>query len=349
MKSRLFIKLNLFAVVLALVVIVLGAYTRLSDAGLGCPDWPVCYGHIGVPEHATDVAKANQAYPDRPVEAAKAWKEMIHRYFASTLGLVIVIMALIAIFRRKRNLDATQPIITPVFLVALVIFQGLLGMWTVTLLLKPIIVMGHLLGGMTIISLLVWQLLRYSGVFSNTNIAAKSLLPLKRLALVALVVVVVQISLGGWTSANYAALSCPDFPTCQDQWLPDLDFSEAFVPWQALSENKKDYEGGVLNNDANVTIHIMHRLGAIITLLLVGFLIIKLLLHEANAAVKRIAILLVVVLALQITLGISNVMLSLPLFIAVAHNAVGALLLLSMVLTNHALRPPKNMKLEINK
>lgn len=336
MKSRLFINLNLFAVILALVVIVLGAYTRLSDAGLGCPDWPVCYGHIGVPEHATDVARANQAYPERPVEAAKAWKEMIHRYFASTLGLVIVILAIIALKRRK---ESTQPVTIPVLLVALVIFQGLLGMWTVTLLLKPIIVMGHLLGGMSIISLLVWQLLRYSGVMTTTLNSEHATKPLKRLALVALVVVVLQISLGGWTSANYAALSCPDFPTCQGQWLPDLNFSEAFVPWQALTEGRTDYEGGVLNNDANVTIHVMHRLGAVITLLVVGFFVFKLLTTKIEPITKRIGLLLLLVLVVQITLGISNVVLSLPLFVAVAHNAIGAILLLSMVLSNHALRP----------
>jgi len=339
MKSRLLINLNIFAIVLALVVIVLGAYTRLSDAGLGCPDWPVCYGHIGVPELASDISKANQAHPDRPVEAAKAWKEMIHRYFASTLGLVIVILAIIAIRRRK---DSKQPVIVPVFLVALVIFQGLLGMWTVTLLLKPIIVIGHLLGGMTIISLLLWQLLRYSAAFTVKRITEKSLIGLKRLALIALVVVALQISLGGWTSANYAALSCPDFPTCQQQWLPDLNFSEAFVPWQVLAEGRKDFEGGVLTNDANVTIHIMHRLGAIITLLIVGFLIFKLTILQYDPISRRIGLLLLLVLVLQISLGISNVVLSLPLYIAVAHNAVGVLLLLSMVATNHALRPVNN-------
>lgn len=339
MKSRLFINLNVFAVVLALVVIVLGAYTRLSDAGLGCPDWPVCYGHIGVPEHATDVEKANQLFPDRPVEADKAWKEMVHRYFASTLGLVIVVMALVAILRRK---DKKQPVIIPMLLVGLVIFQGLLGMWTVTLLLKPVIVMGHLLGGMTIISLLVWQLLRYSDVMSAKRITVQSLTSLKRLAFVSLIVVIIQISLGGWTSANYAALSCPDFPTCQNQWLPELNFSDAFVPWQELTEGRKDYEGGILNNDANVTIHVMHRLGAVITLLIVGFLVIKLLLNKFDPVAKRIGLLVLSVLVIQITLGISNIVLSLPLFIAVTHNAVGALLLLSMVLTNHALRPQDN-------
>jgi len=339
MKNRAFQYLNVFAVVLAFVVIVLGAYTRLSDAGLGCPDWPVCYGHIGVPEHATDVAKANQAYPDRPVEAAKAWKEMVHRYFASTLGFIIVIMAFMALRRRK---DKKQPVFIPVVLVGLVIFQGLLGMWTVTLLLKPIIVMGHLLGGMTIISLLVWQLLRYSDVISAKRITEKSLLSLQKLALLSLIVVAIQISLGGWTSANYAALSCPDFPTCQQQWLPELDFAEAFVPWQALEEGRKDYEGGVLNNEANVTIHIMHRMGAVITFLFVGLLIFKLLFTEYDPVAKRIALLLLLVLLMQITLGISNVVLSLPLLVAVAHNATVALLLLSIVLTNHALRPKDN-------
>ncbi|MFV1982327.1 MAG: heme A synthase [Thiohalomonadales bacterium] len=339
MKSRLFIYLNLLAVVLAFVVIVLGAYTRLSDAGLGCPDWPVCYGHIGVPEHAADVEKANLAYPDRPVEAKKAWKEMVHRYFASTLGLVIIIIAFVALRRRK---DKKQPVLIPVFLVGLVIFQGLLGMWTVTLLLKPIIVMGHLLGGMGIISLLLWQLLRYTGVMTAKRITQKSLVILKPLALVSLIVVILQISLGGWTSANYAALSCPDFPTCQQQWLPDLNFSDAFVPWQALNEGQKDYEGGVLNNDANVTIHVMHRLGAVITFFIVGLLVFKLLIREFDPVIKRIGLLVLLVLAGQITLGISNVVLSLPLFVAVAHNAVGVLLLLSMVLTNHALRPQDN-------
>lgn len=336
MRSRLFINFNLFAVFLAFVVIVLGAYTRLSDAGLGCPDWPVCYGHIGVPQHERDVKQANLAYPDRPVEAAKAWKEMIHRYFASTLGFVIVIMAFLAIRRRR---DKNQPVIIPLLLVVLVIFQGLLGMWTVTLLLKPLIVMGHLLGGMIIISLLLWQLLRYSEVINCKRLTEKSLLSLKRLALISLIVVAIQISLGGWTSANYAALSCPDFPMCQQQWLPDLNFSDAFVPWQALSEGRKDYEGGVLENDANVTIHIMHRLGAVITFFIVGLLIFRLLISKFDPIAKRIGLLLLLVLVVQITLGISNVVLSLPLSVAVAHNAVGVLLILSMVLTNHALRP----------
>lgn len=341
MVSRWFIRLNIFACFLALVVIVLGAYTRLSDAGLGCPDWPSCYGHIGVPQMEHEIAKANLAFPDRPLEAGKAWKEMIHRYFASTLGLVILVMAILALIdSKRRNTSAIKlPLLLPLLLLGLVIFQGLLGMWTVTLLLKPLVVMGHLLGGLSIISLLFWQLLRISTVFQADLKNKSSILSLRAIAISALAMVVLQISLGGWTSANYAALSCPDFPTCQNQWWPDTNFQQAFVPWQSLKSHQKDYEGGVLDNDANVTIHMMHRVGAILTLLIIGLLFMKLRFKQPDILLQRLAWLVGLIVLLQLSLGISNVIFQLPLITAVSHNAGGVLLLLALVLVNHALRP----------
>ena len=206
----------LFACALALVVVVLGAYVRLSHAGLGCPDWPGCYGHLlGVPESTQEIEQANTAYPQRVVESDKAWKEVIHRYLAGALGLVIVFLAFLAI--KNRNAPR-QPIRLPVFLVGLVIFQALLGMWTVTLLLKPVIVMLHLLGGLAISSLLWWLFLTTKPMTVDEQ--QSTITSMRPIIVFGLLLLVGQIILGGWTSANYAALACPDFPTCQGQWWP---------------------------------------------------------------------------------------------------------------------------------
>lgn len=333
MRSSMFSRLGLFATALALVVVVLGAWVRLSDAGLGCPDWPGCYGHIDVPRSEAEVTRAEQAFPERPVEAAKAWKEMVHRYFAGTLGLVIAALAFVA--WRNRD-DPRQQLVLPVLLVALVVFQAALGMWTVTLLLKPVIVMAHLLGGMSVLALLWWVWLRSAppaGYATGSSDSAR----LRPWALFALAVLVVQISLGGWTSANYAALHCPDFPTCQGSWWPPMDFGEAFTLWRGLGI---DYEGGVLGNDARVAIHVMHRIGALITLLVLGWLGWRAMaLGHYQPALRTAGLLLLIVLAAQVSLGIGNVVLSLPLPVAVAHNGVGALLLLTLVTLNHVLNP----------
>lgn len=317
-----FRKIALFATLLALTVVVMGAYTRLSHAGLGCPDWPGCYGHIlGVPESSSEIDKANQDFPQRAVESGKAWKEMIHRYLAEGLGLLIVVLAIIAIINRR---NAKQAFWLPIILVGLVIFQGLLGMWTVTLLLKPVIVMLHLLGGLCILALLWWLVLRSSQ--QQTSVRKSSLTPILVLGLSLLIG---QILLGGWTSANYAALACPDFPTCQGEWWPETDFKEGFVFWRGLGQN---YEFGVLDNPARTAIHLSHRLFAIVVAvfwLLVLLHIMKR--NNSSSNMRQLATITLLLLLAQIALGVSNVVMKLPISVAVMHNGGAALLLLSVV------------------
>ena len=337
MQQSYFRKIALIATTLALFVVVLGAYVRLSDAGLGCPDWPGCYGHLTVPQADHHVEKANEAFPERPVEAAKAWKEMVHRYFASTLGLFIIALAILA-WRTKRI--SNQQLKLPIFLVALVIFQGLLGMWTVTIKLNPTIVMSHLIGGMTTLSLLWWVSLRQSKMFLPHSSYPTDLKPFTGIAVVGLIIVALQIMLGGWTSSNYAALVCTDFPTCQGFIIPPTDFKEAFNLWRGTEIN---FEGGVLDNTARVTIHFVHRVGALITFLFIGWLSLKLIFGNEIKQLQNIGRILLVILIAQVCLGISNVVYSLPLFVAVAHNGVGALLLLMMVTLNHTIRPPSQI------
>jgi heme a synthase len=312
-----YLNLIRITIILAFVVVVLGAYTRLSDAGLGCPDWPGCYGNIGVPETQEHIDLTNENYASRPLEQDKAWKEMIHRYAAGTLGLLILALAILA----WKNRHADSWIILPVFLVVLVVFQALLGMWTVTLLLKPIIVMGHLLGGMTILLLLAWSYMKYR---YHANRATVRKTPLHAWAGFGLAVVLIQISLGGWTSANYAALICPDFPVCQGQWWPPMDFRDGFIPWRGLGTN---YEYGVLGPEARTAVHISHRIGAVLTLIIIGVLSAKSML-SADKRIRFTGIILLVVLLAQFGLGVANILLTLPVGIAVAHNAVAALLLL---------------------
>jgi len=336
MNKTLFFKMAFAATCLAYVVILLGAYTRLADAGLGCPDWPGCYGHVGVPKHVDDVAAANQAYPDRPVEAAKAWKEMIHRYFASTLGLLIFAIGIIAIKKRKEPDHAFK---LPLFLMVLVVFQGMLGMWTVTIKLNPAIVMSHLMGGMTTLSILWWLTLRSGGLFKFGHVDSVYLNKLKTPALIGLVIVVFQVMLGGWTSSNYAALHCVEFPTCVGgEYLPAMNFSEGFTLWHGIEKN---FEFGILSNEARIAIHTTHRVGAVITALFIIWLGLKLLLTPAYKPLKNAGIALLAVVVFQFILGVSNVVLSLPLLVAVAHNGGGALLILTMVTLNYLVRNQK--------
>ena len=333
MNKSIFFKLAFVASCLAFVVILLGAYTRLADAGLGCPDWPGCYGHIGVPKTAEDVAAANQAFPERAVEAAKAWKEMIHRYFASTLGLLIFAIGIIAI---KKRSEPNQAFKLPLFLMALVVFQGMLGMWTVTIKLNPTIVMSHLMGGMTTLSLLWWLTLRSGNLFKFGHIDSIYLNKLKTPALVGLIIVVLQVMLGGWTSSNYAALHCVEFPTCVGgEYLPAMNFSEGFTLWHGIEKN---FEFGIMSNEARIAIHTTHRIGAVITALFVIWLGLKILMTPAYSPIKNAGIALLAVVTLQFILGVSNVVLSLPLLVAVAHNGGGALLILTMVTMNHLVR-----------
>ncbi len=337
-----FVLLARVGTVLALAVVVIGAWVRLTDAGLGCPDWPGCYGQLVVTE---SVREAAEAFPERPLDMGKAWREMIHRYLATGLGLLCLILSGVAWFNRR---DPAQPSRLPHILLAVVIFQGLLGMWTVTLLLKPVIVMAHLLGGLTTLGLLFWlgewrrlvsSVGDFAGPVDTSGAAAGSTsagdsasagpLPLRRLALAGTVILVLQIALGGWTSANYAALACPDFPTCQTRWWPPVtDFREGFVLWRELGV---DYEGGVLDNPARVAIHFSHRLGAIaatIALGLLGWMMVR------RPRLRPDGIAVWAALGVQLTLGASIIIYGVPLTVAVAHNGVAALLLLAVLNAN---------------
>jgi len=334
LADRLFLNLTKLTIAVAFVVIVLGAYTRLSHAGLGCPDWPGCYGRMLLPADETEILNEAVLYPERPYEQGKAWKEMIHRYVAGALGLLILGLGVMAWSRRNTS---GQSVLIPVSLIGLVIFQALLGMWTVTLLLKPIIVMGHLLGGMTILLLLVWVLLSHQAAMKGGNYPGESgrLYPW---AIFGLIIVYLQISLGGWTSANYAALICPDLPSCQGQWWPNMNFSEGFKPWRGLGVN---YEFGVLDTQARTAVHVSHRIGAVLTLFIVGAKAIRCI-QDSNLKIKRTGTVLLLVLLTQFSLGIANILFVLPIAVAVTHNAVASLLLAVMgallFYTKHSIR-----------
>jgi cytochrome c oxidase assembly protein subunit 15 len=353
---NLFRGLTAAALVLCAIVVVFGAYVRLSDAGLGCPDWPGCYGRLAVPTEAGSIASAQQQYPDRPLVHAKASTEMVHRYLASTLGLLIAGLALL-------SLRAGQPKILPRVLLALVVVQGLLGMWTVTWLLKPLVVTAHLLGGLATLALLCWLFLdsraaaaeevddtaagylqqrarRERGYRNEREAhAAMSATPaaapprrhgLRLAAGAGLALLTAQVFLGGWTSSNYAALACPDLPTCQGRWWPQMDAKEAFTLWRGLGVN---YEHGVLDNRARVTIHWLHRVGALaVSLFLVAL---GSWLWRRGGAGKPYGVALCALLTAQVAIGATMVLMQLPLPLAVAHNAGAALLLLTLVSLNH--------------
>jgi cytochrome c oxidase assembly protein subunit 15 len=306
----------LLALYVALIVVPLGAYVRLSDAGLGCPDWPGCYGKlVGVPEHPDEHAAAAQAFPGKPVESGKAWKEMIHRYVAGTLGLLVFAACVLA-WRRRPAVSLA--------LALTIVFQALLGMWTVTLLLKPAIVTAHLLGGMAVVALLT-LLAAAEGDAWSRRVAPPGAVALARLAILLLVL---QIALGGWVSSNYAGLACQDFPTCQGGWLPAMDFGHGLTIRRELGYAG---DGSLLPFEALTAIHWLHRVGALLVFIVVVGLALRL---RAARDWQSWAFVLGVLLLLQVGLGIANVLLSLPLPLAVAHNFGAALLLLHVVAVN---------------
>ncbi len=320
-------RLALFGVCFAMSVIILGAFTRLVDAGLGCPDWPGCYGHVLWPNDAAEIANANKAYPGAPVELDKTWPEMVHRYLATSLGAIVLVISALAIRYRREG----QPLKLPLFLLAFVILQGMFGMWTVTLKLWPQVVTAHLLGGFTTISLLWLLVLRLNNKhWQLPDDAAQRLRALRPLALAALLVVIGQIALGGWTTSNYAAVACPELPTCQKQWLPAADFAAGFDVFQHVGPN---YLGGTMTNEARIAIHLSHRVGAVVTLFVVGLLALRLR-RDAYAPLRRLGNVSLSVLCLQFALGLGNIIFQFPVAVATAHNAVGALLLLTMVTVN---------------
>lgn len=317
-------RLALLATLVALMVVLLGAYTRLTHSGLGCPDWPGCYGFISVPSTDAQLAHAELHFPETPVEAAKGWSEMVHRYFAGTLGCLILLLAARAWKQRKLP---DQPLKLPLFILLVVIIQAAFGMWTVTLKLWPQVVTAHLMGGFATLSLLFLLTLRLSGWLPALAIPRR----LQRWATAGLVLVIIQIALGGWVSSNYAAVACVDLPTCHGQWWPAADFTNGFHLTQHIGPN---YLGGQLDSEARTAIHLAHRLGAVLlTLVLVG-----LAWQLRKVGMPKLAGLVLLVLAVQISLGLSNVLLGLPLALAVAHNAGGAALMLTLVLVNYHAR-----------
>ena len=301
-------------VLLAFVVIALGAWTRLVDAGLGCPDWPTCYGFMVLPQSAEDTQLANARYPQAPYEVKRAIPEVIHRGFAGLLGLLVLAIVLLRL--RAWRAGFSPPPRLAIGLLMLVIVQALFGYLTVSLRLWPQVVVLHLLGGMATLGLL-W-------VLALPRVGGYRAAPLDRYATWGcLGLLVVQIALGGWTSAHYAGLACPDFPTCQHQWWPANDFSAGFQLLQGVGPN---YLGGLLDSDARVSIHLAHRLGALAVLLAVGGL--ALWLWRRVAAPYWMPIALAIALGVQICLGIVSVLTLLPLPLAIAHNLGAAVLLL---------------------
>lgn len=367
-------RLAWLAVALALGVIVFGAFVRLSDAGLSCPDWPTCYGRATWPT-TVEQGDGHAATAIRPVEVHKAWREQAHRMAAGLLGVLTLALALLTARHRVRGMlqvvvaSALVALAIPLYMagwhgaasalavggelllllaavrwdnrdlsrvgaltLAVIIFQALLGMWTVTWLLKPIVVMGHLLGGLLTFSLLLWMAWRATNLPIRLAQAAR----LHRLVLIGVVLLALQIALGGWTSANYAALSCgTDFPTCVGQWWPPTDFGEAFVLWRGIGV---DYEGGILDGQARIAIQMAHRIGAVVVASYLLWLALRML---RTPGIRGWASMLGVLVLVQFGLGIANVKLALPLGNAVAHNAGAVLLLAVLVSLLARLRAPE--------
>ncbi|MDF0751403.1 COX15/CtaA family protein [Marinobacter sp. 71-i] len=321
---------SLLATLLAVVVIMLGAWTRLVDAGLGCPDWPGCYGFLTVPHDESRMAIANARFPDTPVDVEKGWPEMIHRYAAGTLGLVVFGLAGYAVRHRREGV----PFRLPLFIAAFILLQGAFGMWTVTLKLWPQVVALHLLGGFTTLSLLALLTLRLRGEQQQTGERFSEAVPggLNRFRpwlYGGLMLVVMQIALGAWTAANYAAVACTDLPTCQGEWWPeDMDFQHGFDVTQHVGPN---YLGGQLTADGRVAIHVSHRLGAMIVLAYFSVFLALLWRRTKRTPLAGHVQLVAVVLGAQIALGLANIVFHIPLSVAVAHNAMGAGLLLAVI------------------
>ncbi len=312
--------LVLITVFFSILVVGLGAYTRLSDAGLGCPDWPGCYGFLTVPKHETALLHVEQNYPDMMFEAAKAWKEMIHRYFAGALGLLILALFVFAFLKRQYP---NMPVKLPLALLLLVVFQAVLGMWTVTMNLQPLVVMGHLLGGFSILSLLFLLYLRLkTDPVASSDSGAK---PYYQLALVGLVVLILQIALGGWLAANYAAPHCNGLPLCS--YGQPFSLKSVFQ----LPLEHSTYEYGVLSQQARMSIHLLHRIWALVTCVVLALIMWRIYSRCYSRKIKHCTVTVLIALLCQICLGLAVVHWHFPLSVALAHNLMAALLLLSMV------------------
>tara|TARA_Y100000739_G_scaffold202107_1_gene187297 strand:+ start:173 stop:1147 length:975 start_codon:yes stop_codon:yes gene_type:complete len=313
--------LSLFGICMAFVVIALGAWTRLVDAGLGCPDWPGCYGFVVFPINEAEIAIAESRYPTFPYDINKAIPEVVHRYFAAALGLLAIFLVYLSF--RKTNDKSIQG--WSCFLLIFICLQGTFGYLTVSLKLLPIIVTIHLFGGFTTLLLLYFIYLKSRNfeIFNQINISN-----LKVISGIALAVLIFQIFLGVWTSTNYASLACADFPTCQGSYLPEMDFKNGFNLNQEVGPN---YLYGLLDNPARVAIHYSHRISALLVTFIFLILMSRLWFSEAAPLASTLGILLLT----QITLGIINVVYVLPLYVAIAHNLVAACLLLATFTVNY--------------
>ncbi len=301
-------------------VIVLGSWTRLADAGLGCPDWPGCYGSLVVPQTALEIANAEALYPEAPVEIQKGWLEMIHRYFATMLGFVILVLA-VGSWSQRRRLN--YPFVLTQGLLAMVILQGTFGAWTVTWKLWPQVVTSHLMGGFITASLLAVLLIKLHRMGQQVKSLALTNLSPSRLrlwAIVTLILIASQVFLGGWMSSNYAALACTDLPTCNGSWWPAMDFSQGFNVTQSIGPN---YLGGLMNSEARQAIHVLHRYGALILGLFLLFMSYRLIAQE-DRRLRKFGLGFLVLFTMQFCLGVANIYYFLPLPVAVAHNFGGA-------------------------
>ncbi|MGH8253170.1 MAG: COX15/CtaA family protein [Steroidobacteraceae bacterium] len=303
------------AFLLCLIVVVLGAYVRLSAAGLGCPDWPGCYGHATPIGAIAAADSAGGTIDGATVDAGKAWKEMVHRYAAATLGILIIVIAALAIQTRKLKIVSLT---YASVLVGLVLVQGMLGMLTVTERLQPVIVTAHLLLGLTTLSALWWMVLtlgrrQASAWRGATAFLGSSLRLTRQLALLGLIALAIQIALGGWTSSHYAAIGCPDFPKCQDTWLPSMQGSTGIA--------------------------FAHRLGALFAAVMLVMASARVLRSRSDPFARRTALAVLAALVLQLAIGTEMVRHAFPLWLATAHSAGAALLLLTVVALNRSLRP----------
>ena len=313
--------LSLFGVCFAFIVIALGAWTRLVDAGLGCPDWPGCYGFVVFPTDEAEIALAESRFPSFPYDINKAIPEVVHRYFAATLGFVAILLTYIS-FKYKGNKSLHW---RSLGLLVFICCQGLFGYLTVSLKLLPIIVTGHLFGGFTTLTLFFFIYL----MGGNFELLNKMKIPkLKFIAGLAFFVLIIQIFLGVWTSTNYASLACADFPTCQGTYLPEMDFKNGFNLNQEVGPN---YLYGLLDNPSRVAVHYSHRVSAIFVTIVFLILMSKLWFSSAAPLASTLGILLIT----QISLGIINVVYVLPLYVAIAHNLIAATLLLTIFTINY--------------
>lgn len=296
------------------VVIGLGAWTRLADAGLGCPDWPGCYGFVTFPTTPDEIAIAENLYPDSPVEIDKIIPEVVHRWFAASLGLLAIALLFIAFRENKLKVESAT-------LLLVIIGQGIFGYLTVSLKLHPLIVTSHLFGAMIATSLFLVIFMKSLKISKTYDVLVRN----KTLIIIGFVLIIFQIFLGAWTSTNYAARACLDLPYCQGQLVPDVNFKEGFNLFQSIGPN---YLYGQMSYEARVAIHLTHRIGAIVVFFYSVFMAFKLWSKET----KPIIIGFLVVLFIQVFLGVNNVLSSLPLWNAVAHNIVGVMLFLSFVI-----------------